>query len=71
MEPEWNVRTVLYGDGSVGACRLRLEYDSLYASGALFAGHESYYEVDIGTFQLCDQGELFVEWPVYAVTKKA
>lgn len=73
QELEWNVRAVLCGDGSIGACGRRLESGSIYASRSFRGGLESFRMVEDYYLRLCTGGASILQWaavPVTALAKK-
>ena len=51
----------MLGDVSVGSCGLQLKRGQFYASGAMVAGYESMFPIDIETLVLSDQSEVVLE----------
>ncbi len=70
-DSEWNIRSIMWGDGSIGNDCKMLEKDELYASSAIRGGTESFWAIERGSLRLCYHGTDVMHWPAVAVTPKA
>ncbi len=66
-DPERNTRSDLFVDGTVGKDRKILARGTLYASGAMRSGTETFWAINSGSLLLCCRGVDVMRWPAVAV----
>lgn len=66
--PEWNIVSVLCGDGSTRKSNIRLMEGVVYVSGVQCGVPESFWEIESSSLRLCRQGVIILRWPVFAAT---
>ena len=53
-EEEWGIERIMYGDGKLTECGLRLEADQLYGCASLTGGPESFWPISLQSIDLTE-----------------